>query len=249
MDLAELGRRYHEDGFAVARGVFSLAEIAAVIAELDSYIAEHAATLPPADIHFEAGPGKAIKSMFRLHERRPFFDRLQNDPRIMAMMRAIFPGGDVVADGVIYFGKPAREGSVTPVHQDNAFQCWKPPLELTATIALDESTPENGALTIARGSHRLGLLPHKLSGVAGFSRCLVEPIDPGKFPDVMTCLKPGDMVFHSVDAVHGSNANRTDRPRRQMGVSYHSTLAARDEAERERYLQSLKTIYPGSKAS
>lgn len=246
-DLAGLAKAYHEDGFVVARGVFSPAEIASVVAEVDSFTAEYGPKLQPPDIHFEDGPGRAIKSMFRLHERRPFFDRLQHDERVMAILRAFFPGADVIADGVLYFGKPAREGSVTPWHQDNAFQNWKPPLALTATIALDESTPQNGALTIARRSHRLGLLPHKLSGVAGFSRCLSEPFDATHYPHVMVCMKPGDMAFHSVDAVHGSGANSTAFSRRQLGVSYHSTLALRDEAERERYLQSLKTIYAPSK--
>lgn len=243
MDLASLAKQYNTDGFVIARGVFTRDEAARMSSELESFIREFAAILPPADIHYEDPPSKAIKSVFRLHERRPYFDALQRDERVLAILRAIYPGGEISCDGVMLFAKSARDGSVTPAHQDNVFQCWKPPLALTATIAIDESTPENGALTIARGSHTLGLLPHKLSGVAGFSRCLVNALDASRYPDVMLCMKPGDMAFHSVDAVHGSGANRTDRSRRQIGVSYHSTLAERDPVEREKYLQSLKTIY------
>jgi ectoine hydroxylase-related dioxygenase (phytanoyl-CoA dioxygenase family) len=142
----------------------------------------------------------------------------------------------------MYFAKAARDGSITPAHQDNGFQHWQPPLAVTLTIAVDRSTPDNGVLTCNRGSHRLGLLPHRQSGVLGFSRCLAEPIDEQRYPPIQLCMEPGDVAIHSVETVHYSGANTSTSPRRQIGIGYRSSVAQRDEASHTRYLQELEAF-------
>lgn len=245
MDTRELANSFEREGFTIVRGLFSDDDVAALRAELDRFIREDAPKLGPADIYYEDSPARPIKSMFRLNAHSPIFAALRDDPRLIRIVEAIYTqrgGGEVVRETVMFFGKPARDGSVTPPHQDNAFQCWRPPLALTATLALDESTPANGCLTVLRASHTLGLLPHRQSGVLGFSRCLIDPVDESAYPPVHLCMKPGDTALHHINAVHFSGANTTDRPRRQLGIGYRGANAKPDEAARAEYQKALREL-------
>lgn len=234
---------FERDGFVVVRGVFTRDEIDRVIVEVEAYVRDVVPAAPRGDVYYEDSPVRPIKSLFRMHLHAPFFARLMADPRLLALADAVFPpGGETIREGVMFFGKPARDGSVTPAHQDNAFQCWDPPHALTATLALDASTPDNGALTCLRGTHRLGLLPHRQSGVAGFSRCLIHPVDEAAHPPVELCVSPGDVAMHHIQAVHRSGANTTDRPRRQLAFAYRSSLAQRDMAKFEEYQARLREL-------
>lgn len=243
MDLSQSARRFWDDGCVVVRGVFPADAVGELERELDRYLRDVVPTLGGKDVFFENPPSTAIKSAFRLHERSDTFQRLMEDPRLLAILEALLPDGQVLPTlGVMYFAKAARDGSVTPAHQDNGFQHWQPPLAVTLTIAVDRSTPDNGVLTCNQGSHRLGLLPHRQSGVLGFSRCLAEPIDERRYPPIQLCMEPGDVAIHSVETVHYSGANTSARPRRQIGIGYRSSVAQRDEAAHARYLQELEAF-------
>ena len=231
MDPPSLNARFHEDGFLIVKGVFSADEIARIDRELASYIAEFASTLDTGDVFFEAN-GKAIKSMFRLDRRRAFFDQLRRDPRVCGLVAGLFPGEPMEPQFVIYFGKPAGDGTPAPPHQDNGFNMWGPPLALNVSIAIDPHRLDNAAMHCNRGSHRLGVQMHKPSGVPGFSQMLASPIDEKTYPPVACLMEPGDVMFHHIDTVHFSGGNCSAQSRRMLTVTHASTRIKRDE---ERY--------------
>jgi len=243
MDVQAVASEFADNGCAVVRGVFSRAEIDRLEIELADYITRVAPTLPQGDIFYEDAPDRPIKSMFRMDLRSEYFASLLVDPRLIGLMEAIFPGGPVVRESVGFFGKPARQGSVTPPHQDNAFQCWDPPEALIATIAIDESTPANGVLICQRGSHKLGLQPHRPSGVMGFSQTLIEPVSTERCPEVEMRMKPGDLCLHHINCIHRSGANTTDRARRQLAIGYRSARSAKNEEAAKKYRADLETLY------
>ena len=242
-NVGDMARQFAEDGYVVIRGVFSPEEIQEAERELAQFIRDVVPSLKAGDVYFEDSPEKPIKSIFRLEQHSPFFARMMNDERLLRIVGEIYKGADVIQVGTVYFGKAARSGSVTPAHQDNAFQNVKPPEDLVCTIAIDESTPDNGVLTVQRGSQKLGLLPHRPSGVMGFSQMLIEPVDTGKYPEVQLCMKPGDICLHNTNTIHRSGANSTDKSRRQLGFQYRSTRAQRDEAGWARYQAQLKELH------
>jgi ectoine hydroxylase-related dioxygenase (phytanoyl-CoA dioxygenase family) len=172
-----------------------------------------------------------------------YFRELGRDERLQRIMQAIWPDTEITPHGIMFFGKAARSGSGAPAHQDNAFQNIDPPEELVCTIAIDESTPANGALCVRCGSHHAGRLPHRASGVMGFSQTLVEPLDPVKYPEVQLCMQPGDVCLHHTNTVHYSGPNTTDRSRRQLGIGYRTSRAQRDEKSWERYQAELKALH------
>jgi phytanoyl-CoA hydroxylase len=122
-------------------------------------------------------------------------------------------------------------------------------LALTVTIAVDESVPENGALVCQAGSHQIGLLPHRQSGIQGFSRCLVDPVDTASYPEVQLCMQPGDICLHHINTVHRSGANELDRPRRQLGLLYRSSLAQRDTEAWDQYHKDLNLLHKSTQSS
>ncbi len=115
------------------------------------------------------------------------------------------------------FCKPPRHGGVVAWHQDYSY--WtrtKPMAHLTAWIALDDTDEANGAVQYVPGSHRWDLLP--ITGLAGNMEAIHEVLTPAQRTQfahpVVTRLKAGEAAFHHPLMVHGSQANRTDRPRR-----------------------------------
>jgi ectoine hydroxylase-related dioxygenase (phytanoyl-CoA dioxygenase family) len=57
--------------------------------------------------------------------------------------------------------KPPTCGTAKPLHQDNYFfECTPHDSVLTAWIALDDATLENGCLHYIDGTHRGPLIPH-----------------------------------------------------------------------------------------
>lgn len=243
LDTDQIASDFHENGFTIVRSLFSLDEIANVECEIQQFVQQIAPRLPAGRIYYEDAPGRPVKAMHGMNEDSEFFTRLMSDERLLTIMQAIWPGGEVVPESVMFFGKPAGDGSETPAHQDNAFQCWDPPLALTATLAIDKSTPQNGALTCQRGSQRVGLLPHRQSGVMGFSRTLISGLPLDRYPEVQLCMQPGDLALHQVNTIHRSGTNRSARSRRQLGIGYRSSLAVRDEAAWQDYQQQVHALH------
>jgi ectoine hydroxylase-related dioxygenase (phytanoyl-CoA dioxygenase family) len=243
MNIERSVAEFRDHGFAVVRNLFSADEVARIEREVQAYVRDVAPALPHGRVYYEAGNLGAVKSLHGMEQASRFFAELARDGRLIGIVRSLWPGGEVVTESVMFFGKPAGDGSEAPPHQDNTFQCLNPPDALTLTIAIDESTPENGALTFQRGSHRAGLLAHRQSGVMGFSRCLVGSLDQGQYPPVQALMRPGDVCLHHVNTIHWSGPNRSPRPRRQLGIGYRSSLARLDRAAWEQYQSDLRSLH------
>jgi len=119
------------------------------------------------------------------------------------------------------FCKPARDGGVVAWHQDYSY--WtrtKPMAHLTCWIGLDDSTVENGCLQYIPKSHRWDLLP--ITGLAGKMDAIRKVLTPEQmdaFQPVPIELKKGECSFHHPLLIHGSQENRTDRPRRAVVIN------------------------------
>lgn len=120
------------------------------------------------------------------------------------------------------FCKPAKHGGVVAWHQDYSY--WtrtKPMAHLTCWIGLDDATKENGCMHYIPGSHRWPLLP--VTGLAGDMESIRSVLTPEQFEHFQRPaaieLKKGCATFHHPLMIHGSFANKTDRPRRAAVVN------------------------------
>lgn len=117
--------------------------------------------------------------------------------------------------------KPPDSGVVGNVgwHQDyHYWQCTTPAELLTAWIALDDVTVENGCMQVVPGSHRWGLLPvgdffdRDLEGM----KAKIEAATGRPFEAVRCDLPAGSLSFHHCLTVHGSGPNTSLGPRRSL---------------------------------
>jgi phytanoyl-CoA hydroxylase len=112
---------------------------------------------------------------------------------------------------------PDGEGtrSDIPWHQDNGYGRLEPMTDVTVWLALTDADERNGGLWIVPGSHRRGLLEH---GQAGVNPLLRESAAAGDA--VAVPLRAGEAVAFSGLTVHGSGANRSERPRTGFYARY-----------------------------
>jgi hypothetical protein len=181
----------------------------------------------------------------RLVERNPAFrnycpNLLAYDLRFLeiARMREILEmvgqvlGPDFALWNSSLFAKPAGDGQRTPWHQDGQYWPIRPLATCTVWIALDDSTPENGCLRVIPGSHRERRLcgHHTVDAddVTLNQELLPSEYDAAQAADIV--LEPGQMSLHDIYLLHGSEANRSPRPRRGMTLRYMPTSSHFDRA-------------------
>ena len=106
-------------------------------------------------------------------------------------------------------------------HQDYSY--WtrtRPMAHLSCWIGLDDSTRDNGCVHYVPGSHRWNLLP--VTGLADDMdaiQAVLNTKQKTEFKPVAIELKSGEASFHHPLMVHGSFANRSDRPRRAAVIN------------------------------
>ena len=144
------------------------------------------------------------------------------------------------------FCKPAHHGGVVAWHQDYSYWTRTQPMaHLTCWIALDDSTVDNGCLQYIPGSHKWDLLP--ITGLAGDMEAIRGVLNADQWEQFQHPaaieLKAGEASFHHPLLVHGSDENRTDRPRRATVIN-----AIRDgvcSGTNEPLLQGIPSVLNG----
>lgn len=148
------------------------------------------------------------------------------------------------------FCKPAKHGGVVAWHQDYSYWTRTQPMRhLTCWIGLDDSTKENGCVHYVPGSHRWDLLP--ITGLAGDMAAIKEVLSPQQWEQfqnpVAVELKAGEATFHHPLMVHGSFANRTERPRRAVVLNVFADGVK--SASSDELLKGVPPIAPGERMS
>ncbi len=244
MDAKAIAAKFWEDGFIVIPGFFDASRLSEIESHLTLYLKNTVPDLKTGEVFYEDPPSKSIKSLFGMARHDAWFAALSQDPALIALMNAIFPqGGPIECADVGYFGKPARDGSVTPAHQDNGFSYLEPAWCLKASIGLDEATLANGVMFCQKGSHRLGVLPHEASGVLGFSQKLSREVDKTAYPEVPCFMRPGDLTLHHTDTVHRSEGNASDKSRRMLSMIFKSAKAVRNQKLYDQVEADRKKLY------
>jgi ectoine hydroxylase-related dioxygenase (phytanoyl-CoA dioxygenase family) len=243
-DLDAIQQQYEADGFVKIEPFYNGEQLQEIERELRRYIDEQVPNLPNGDVIFEpellADGTRAIRNLFRIDRHAPFFRELAREPGLLKLVGRLVHG-EPLAVGVETFSKPAYVGSVVPYHQDNAYFNLEPPDSLTCWIALDDSTPENGCVYYARGSHH-HLRPHQASGVKGNSLRMSERPSAGEFEEVAGILPRGGAILHHCLLMHRSEPNRSARSRRGLLYVYRGAHCRLDEAGDNAYRAVLATM-------
>ena len=146
------------------------------------------------------------------------------------------------------FLKPKKTGMMSPFHQDNYY--WNinnNNNSLNIWLACTESNSKNGAVCYIKKSHKLGILYHEISYVAGNSQKIPDKIIKKiNLQRVTPKLNPGDFIIHHSAVIHGSKKNISNKNREGLVISYKTTDAKVNKKKmfiyRKREKESLKKL-------
>ncbi len=225
---------YERDGFMVLHDVFSPDEVALLQEEQVRLRCDDSVRRSPETItEFSS---LDVRSIFRVHEVSPVFERLAADARLSDLARYILDDEVYIHQSRLNY-KPGFRGKEFYWHSD--FETWHvedgmPRMRaLSMSITLTENFDHNGPLLLVPGSHRryavcAGRTPenhHLLSlkkqeyGVPS-DGCLEELVREG---GIVTALgKPGSVIVFDCNTMHGSNGNITPHPRSNAFFVYNA---------------------------
>lgn len=222
-DNAGLVEAYRRDGHVTVPGIFTDAEMQGAIDDAMAWVKQVLPTLDATQRrkYVEGGTGKDGMPRWIDHPVRqlPAFERLARNPKLVAVVEALIgPGVDVYFSQIFF--KPPEGGSPKPAHQDNFYAGPNDPEGLvTAWIALDAATVENGCLQFVDGSHRGPIHPHFAPPDQPFHlQIRQETLERLKLTDAP--VPRGGVSFHHGGTIHRSGANRSPQWRRAVAITY-----------------------------
>lgn len=213
--------QFNQNGFVAVPGFFSEEEIKPISGEVDRIITGQATYIPEDSLVYEPNSSpRRVRNVFSLHRFHPMFMDLARNPKLVDMLGQIL-GQPLRLYSSQLFAKPASVGSVVPLHQDMPYWPFTPAEMLSAWIALDDSTIENGCVRFLPGSHKWGVLRHVPSGVVGNSLTLEDEKIAG-IEEQPVEVKRGSCVLHHCLTAHRSEPNQSAHPRRGLIFIYMS---------------------------
>lgn len=221
---------YDRDGYVVLPGLFSTGEVAAMKAEL-----LRLSEIDTDHISREAA-SRSVKAIFRVHEpdgptASPPFRRAVRSARLLGPARQLLRDRDLYLHHSKANRKAAIDGSVWQWHQD--YGSWqhdgiRRPDLMTAMVAIDPSTEQNGCLYFVPQSHRFGRLEAELDERTTAYRLWVLPkqrmlelMEQCPDPVAITC-RPGDAVLFHCNLFHGSGHNLSRHDRWQVYFCFNT---------------------------
>lgn len=245
MDYGEAGQaaqRMSEHGFVVLDNLFSEDEIRPISDEVDNIIAGRAAYFPQSELVYEPGAEPPrVRNAFHLHRYHDLFMDVARRPKLVGILQQIL-GAPLRIYGSHLFAKQARVGTVVPPHQDMPYWPFAPYELVSAWIALDDSTAENGCVRFIPGSHKFGMLPHAASGVVGNSLAVVHEERLDAIPEHPVEVRRGAVVLHHCLTVHRSEPNLSSVPRRGLIYIYMSPNVRLTDSSKLRGSQDFPAI-------
>jgi ectoine hydroxylase-related dioxygenase (phytanoyl-CoA dioxygenase family) len=215
--------QYHRDGYAVVSGLLTEAEVVRLRAVTDRVAAGAlGATGETAVFDFEDGhtpDAPRIQRIKKPHRVDPFYLELARHEAILAVVRRIT--GDAIRLNHSKINmKAARLGSPLEWHQDWAFAPHTNMDTCVASVMIDDTDIENGAMQVLPGSHKGRLLEHH--DEEGFFVGAIAPDSPEmEVARAAPLTGPaGTISFHHPLTIHGSGANRSGRQRRILFLEY-----------------------------
>jgi len=218
-----IGRQFAEDGFYVAKGVFSPEEVAELERDFDRIIDQMIASGESNNATW-GGPEMErldAKQLIVLHTHNvqrysAVWMRALMNAKFLAVNEAII-GPDIILHHTKLFQKPSEKGAPFPMHQDwDYFPTVKDSM-IAGVIHVSKATDEMGCLRVYPGSHKLGRVDQ--SGGQFENPILTEyPLENA----VPVEAEPGDVVFFHYFTIHGSMPNRSSEIRKTVLVQVHA---------------------------
>ena len=164
-------------------------------------------------------PGAATGVLTAWHHRLPWAYALATAPAILDRVADIL-GPDLILWAWMAWYKEPRTGKRIPWHQDAGYWPIEPKKNVTAWVALDHCTPDNGCLRLIPGTHHAEIGQVPVDDATSWFDKGADPaaVDESRAIDMV--LRPGEFVLFNEGTLHGSEPNRSDRARFAFSLRY-----------------------------
>lgn len=211
--------QYHRDGFLIVRNVFSDEEMRALADESEALL-DRKDLIDTANIRCRwqnhCGTSECTFDCFDpVIDIAPVAKYFAYAPRMFAILKDLYGEEAFLFKDKMIFKHANIPGYA--LHQD--FIGWEsfPESFLTVIVAIDQTNAENGATEVFPGYHQGGYMSPR---DGEYHELPLSAIDESK--GVILNLEPGDIAIFSGFTPHRSGPNLSDRPRRQLYLSYSS---------------------------
>lgn len=218
---------YRERGHLTVPGLLARTEAEALVADIHAWGERFLADLPAEQrawyvdggVKARAKAHEVLRKLDNPHRHLPSVQALAARPALVSWVESIIGPGLSVHFSQVFF-KPPEGGGPKPAHQDN-FYFGPNDLEglVTAWVALDDATVENGCLHFGEGTHLGPVYPHEAPPGEPFNLQLSaevlarQPMTPAPVP----C---GGVSFHHGNTFHQSAPNHSASWRRAVALHY-----------------------------
>jgi ectoine hydroxylase-related dioxygenase (phytanoyl-CoA dioxygenase family) len=207
--------QFEQNGYTVAKGLFSPEEVAHY---RDHYMTLRAAGSYPGDT---AGvdvtsndPLKRFPRMIHMHRWDETSLQWLLDERINRWLTGLSGIEPYAVQTMLYFKPAGARGQA--LHQDQYYLRVQPGTCMAAWLALDDCDIENGCLQVVPGTQNAPLLCTVKADTTQSFTDVTVPLGEGMKP-APVLMKAGDVLFFNGQLVHGSFPNTSqDRFRRSL---------------------------------
>lgn len=240
---SEVRKLYEENGYYVARGVFTKEEVCVLDKDFDRIVAQLLDSNEDVNARW-SGPemerlGGAKTRIVHTHNVQQFsacWHRALLQEKFLAVAEALL-GPDIILHHTKLFMKPPEVGSPFPMHQDWTYFPTVNDTMLAGIIHISEATDAMGCFRVYPGTHKLG----RIRGTSGTEKSELlarHPIEGGTPLEA----QPGDVVFFHYLLLHGSLPNTSAKMRKTVLVQMH---AGSDQVEEEDQHPNEKLVLKG----
>ncbi len=220
---------YARDGYAIVRGLFSPAEIAAIGAAIDAVHEEgvaHGRSFRHGNLFYNVAPNgegpPEVRMVQWMSRHQPVLNAVRLDRRFVRVLEPLIGRDLKQIINQLHWKTPGSKGDFA-WHQDSRFRLPEAAYRNLGTsyvqtgLAIDPHNPGTGGMRFVPGRHRRGTLnldtTTEVLGTAMDDDALVEAgLSPEKVVDLV--LESGDLAMWSPYLVHASGLNRSSHRRR-----------------------------------
>ena len=173
----------------------------------------------------EVGPLKIGKYGSKSHLLFTWVDEISRSRRLLDAVEDLI-GEDILIYTLTLWIKGSKDGAMVDWHQDASYFGLEPKEQVTAWVALSESSQASDCVRVIPRSHLGGVYRHSIrEGSANHMLPRRQAVDTrvDEASAVRMPLKPGQFSLHHTLAIHGSEPNLSDDRRIGVGISYIPT--------------------------
>jgi ectoine hydroxylase-related dioxygenase (phytanoyl-CoA dioxygenase family) len=222
-ELQKQAKAFARDGYVLARGLFTPAEVAEI---RELFTRMHATGVPG---HYEPrtvadgvqNPDDPLFQYPRVMMPHRFNARARHYlllPAVTERLRVFFGVEPVAAQSMFYFKPPGARGQA--LHQDQFYLLAEPGTCVAAWTAIDDCDEENGAMLIVPKSKDLPIAcPDTADARVSYTSHFV-PVPKGHKAQLVK-MKAGDTLFFNGSIIHGSGPNRSKTRFRRAFICHY----------------------------